>query len=157
MALGFLVLEMARRARQGATLDDLFASAAERSAGTGLALAIDSLDMLRSRGRVGLVQHGSPAGWTPVRSSPSRTGCSWAPEVGRAGVEAIEALAHKVELRAARLVDLAVVAAPPADTADLTARLTHLVPPERLHRSTLGPVIGAYTGPGAIGVAWSTV
>ncbi len=157
MALGLLVLDMARRARQGAILDDLFASAADRTAGTGLALAIDSLDVLRSRGRVGLVQH-LVAGWLNARplvtvengvlvGAGNRTG----------GGEAIEALAHMVELRAARLVDLAVLAAPPADTADLTSRLSHLVPPERLHRSILGPVLGAYIGPGAIGVAWSTV
>ena len=153
----FAGARMARRARQGATLDDLVRERRRANRRHRSGACYRFTRHAARRGRVGCVQHGSPAGWTPVHSSPSRTGCSWAPEVVRAASEAIEALAHKVELRAARLVDLAVLAAPPADTDDLTTRLSHLVPPERLHRSILGPVLGAYTGPGAIGVAWSTV
>ena len=157
MALGFLVLDAAQRARQGATLHDLAATAAHRSTGTGLVLAFDSLDTLRRRGGVGGVQH-RVATWLDSRPLVKVEHGILA-EVGqcRGVAEAVEALAGKVEPNAALLVDLAVLAAPPADTDDLIARLAHLVPPERLHRSTLGPVLGAFTGPGAIGVAWSTV
>ncbi len=153
MALGFQVLDAARRARQGANLDDL--AAPQQS--TGLAIAFDSLDTLRRQGHVGRIQH-RIAGWLeqrPIVTVEDGTLVGAGRWKGRD--DAGEALAHTVEVLAARLVDLAVVAAVPAEAEDLTARLTHLVPPERLHRSTLGPVIGAYSGPGAIGVAWSTV
>jgi DegV family protein with EDD domain len=153
MALGLQVLDAARRARQGATLDDL----AMPQQSTGLAIAFDSLDTLRRQGQVGRVQH-RIAGWLehrPIVTVEDGTLVGAGRWKGRD--DAREALAHTVEPLAARLVDLAVVAAQPGDAEDLNSRLTHLVPPERLHRSTLGPVVGAFTGPGAIGVAWSTV
>ena len=157
MALGLQVLDAARRARQGATLEDLAGIASQRSVNSGLVIAFDSLDTLRGRRGVGRIQH-RVAAWLDSRPLVAmEKGALVAAGRWKGRAEAVEALAHTVELRAARLVDLAVVAALPADTADLIARLAHLVPVERLHQSALGPVIGAHTGPGAIGVAWSTV
>jgi len=147
---GFVVLRAAEAARAGATLDQVREAALRTRARVDFLCTFDTLEYLRRGGRIGaaaallgsllrvnplinlrdgLVQ---PAGRTRSRAAAVDRLCDFA-----AGYSRIEELA--VEHTAC-----------PEEAEALVERLSALHPRERIHRSTMTPVIGAHTGPGLL-------
>jgi DegV family protein with EDD domain len=158
MGLGFAVLTAAEAARAGSGLDDVAAAAAKRAAASSAFFYLDTLEHLRRGGRIGAGQAllGSALAMKPLlhlvdgRIEPL--------EKVRTSARAISRLAELAIVRAGEAeVDVAVhhLASEPRAVRlgeHLRARLPRL---HDLYVSEVGAVIGAHTGPGALGVVVS--
>jgi DegV family protein with EDD domain len=153
MGEGLVVLEAARRAADGGTLEEVVAAATAAVARMKVFGAIDTLENLKRGGRIGGAQAllGSLLAIKPVIEV--RDGVVEQESKQRTRAKSLRYLADKVSA-AGPLKRLAVFG---ADAPDLDAflELLHDVhPAERLLVGDIGPVIGTHAGPGALGVAW---
>ena len=155
MGLGIAVLAAAEAAAAGRALDEVAATACDRSARLRSFFVLDSLDQLSAGGRI------APA---PARAGPALTARALLQitdgkiallekvRTRSAAARRLEELA--AEFAAGRPVDLAVqYLGPAARAAALAGRLERLIPGAR-HRYLAegGAVILAHTGPGMLGV-----
>lgn len=151
---GMAVLTAARRARGASSLDEVEAAVADQLSRTVLYGALDGLEYLRRGGRIGSAQavFGSLLSIKPVIQL--RDGVVEGESRQRTRARSLRYLAEKFTALGP-LERLAVVHAA-ASEADLDLLLGLLAPiPVEVPTtvSHLGPVIGAHTGPGTIGVA----
>ncbi len=155
MGLGIAVLDAAEAAAAGQALEDVAAAASRRSARLRSFLVLDSLDHLRSGGRLDPAHPGAGSGLTsrPVlHVAGGRIEVLERVRTPSAALRRLEELA--AEAAAGQPVDLAVQHLGRAqDAAALAARLEQLIPGAR-HRylAEAGTVILAHTGPGMLGV-----
>ncbi|MBO4271321.1 DegV family protein [Microbispora triticiradicis] len=155
MGLGFAVLAAARAAGAGAPAAEVAAVASGRAAASGTVFYVDTLEYLRRGGRIGRVANllGSALSIKPLLRLAD--GEITVLEKVRTASRALARLEDLVvEEAGERPVDVAVQHLMAAERAEalmkgLTARLPRLV---RMWVVEIGPVLGAHTGPGVLGV-----
>jgi len=152
MGLGMIVVDAARRAAAGASLDDVAEGAHEAVRRTRVYGALDTLENLKKGGRIGNARAllGSMLSIKPiVEVRDGRV-----EEAGKQRTRA-KALAHLVERvrGAGRISNVAVMHADCPDVDQVVAQVQGLVPDDVVV-GEIGPVIGAHTGRGTIGVVF---
>jgi DegV family protein with EDD domain len=157
MAMGFIVLEVAKAAMDGASLADCKALAEKGREYVGVYLTVETLEFLHRGGRIGGAQRflGTALNLKPIL------------EVTGGRVEPVErvrtkgkALDRIVELVAERCggkspVRMATLHADSEADAKVTLdKITALVHPVESVFAAVSPAVGANTGPGTVGLAW---
>jgi DegV family protein with EDD domain len=157
MAMGFIVLEVAKAALDGASLADCKALAEKGREHVGVYLTVETLEFLHRGGRIGGAQRflGTALNLKPIL------------EVTGGRVEPVErvrtkgkALDRIVELVAERCagkspVRMATLHADSEADAKVTLdKITALVHPVESVFAAVSPAVGANTGPGTVGLAW---
>jgi DegV family protein with EDD domain len=157
MAMGFIVLEVAKAAMDGASLADCKALAEKGRDYVGVYLTVETLEFLHRGGRIGGAQRflGTALNLKPIL------------EVTGGRVEPVErvrtkgkALDRIVELVAERCagkspVRMATLHADSEADAKITLdKITALVHPVESVFAAVSPAVGANTGPGTVGLAW---
>jgi DegV family protein with EDD domain len=157
MAMGFMVLTVARAAVEGASLADCRALAEKAHEHVGVYLTVETLEFLHRGGRIGGAQRflGTALNLKPIM------------EITGGRVEAVErvrtrgkALDRLVELVAERCagkspVRIATLHADAAsDAKTLLDKITPLVHPIETVFAAVSPAVGANAGPGTVGLAW---
>lgn len=153
MQLGFAVLEAAKAAEHGGSLDVVESVTRNALARSRLFAVLKTLDYLYQGGRIGKVSQifGSALAIKPILHIGD--GIVVPLERVRTWNRALDRIGALVEEQAP-LSDLAVLHCDnEADARKLVDRLAHLVDPSRVVVAHAGPVISTYAGPGAIGVA----
>jgi len=157
MAMGFQVLAAARAAQDGASLADCQKLADKAREHTGVYFVVDTLEFLRRGGRIGGAQAmlGSALNIKPILTIED--GRIESVEKVRTKGKAIDRMIDLVAQRVAgrtpvRLATLHANAETEARTILNTAAL-QLQPIESVFTS-VSPVIGTHTGPGAVGLAF---
>jgi DegV family protein with EDD domain len=158
MALGFCALAAAETAEAGGTVDEAVTTAEKRAAGTSAYFYVDTLEYLRRGGRIGTAQAllGSALAVKPLLQLEN--GRIDLLEKVRTASRAIARLEELVADRAGSApVDIAVhhLSAPDRASALAERLRTRVQGLADLHVSEIGPVIGAHTGPGLLGVVVS--
>jgi DegV family protein with EDD domain len=157
MAMGFLVLEAARAAQQGASLKEIKAWVESALNNTGVLVTVDTLEFLHRGGRIG---GGARFLGTALNIKPIL-------EVVDGRLEAVErvrtrgkALTRLVELAEERIgnrrpVRLATLhAAAEEDAQSLLKRLNGNIEIAENVVSQVSPVVGTHVGPGTVGLAF---
>jgi DegV family protein with EDD domain len=157
MALGFQVLQVARAAQQGATLDECKSLAEKARGHTGVVFAVDTLEFLHRGGRIG---GGTRFLGTALNFKPIL-------ELKDGKVEGIERVRTRKKslLRLLELTEERIAGRQPIRLATL-----HANAPDEARRllesaserfdiienvfSEVSPVVGTHAGPGTIGVAF---
>lgn len=158
MTLGFAVLAAADAARSGVDVDQALGVVYRRLAGNSQLVYVDTLEYLRQGGRIGAARAwlGSALGIKPVLTVQ---GGEVTPlEQVRGTDRALSRMVEVAQQRAGqRLVDVAVEHFDnPSRAVALAERLRGQVPYLRsCYLTECSMIIGAHTGPGAIGVAVS--
>jgi DegV family protein with EDD domain len=157
MAMGYMVLAVARAAVEGASLADCKALTEKARDHVGVYLTVETLEFLHRGGRIGGAQRflGTALNLKPIM------------EVTGGRVEAVErvrtrgkALDRLVELVAERCAGKSPVriatlhADAEADAKMLLDKITPLVQPVESVLAAVSPAVGANTGPGTVGLAW---
>ena len=157
MALGFIVLQVAKAAMDGASLADCKALAEKARQYVGVYLTVETLEFLHRGGRIGGAQRflGTALNLKPIL------------EVTGGRVEPVErvrtkgkALDRIVELVAERCAGKSPVhmatlhADSEADARIMLDKITPLVKPVESVFAAVSPAVGANTGPGTVGLAW---
>ena len=157
MALGFMVLSVARAAVEGASLADCKALAEKARDHVGVYLTVETLEFLHRGGRIGGAQRflGTALNLKPIM------------EITGGRVEAVErvrtrgkALDRLVELVAEKCAGKSPVrmatlhADSEADAKILLDKITPLVHPIESVFAAVSPAVGANAGPGTVGLAW---
>jgi DegV family protein with EDD domain len=157
MAMGFMVLTVARAAMEGASLADCKALAEKARSHVGVYLTVDTLEFLHRGGRIGGAQRflGTALNLKPILTV----------EDGR--VEPVErvrtrgkALDRLVEIVAEKCAGKSPVhmatlhADSEADAKSMLDKITPLVNPVESVFAAVSPAVGANTGPGTVGLAY---
>ncbi len=153
MTEGFIVMEAAKAAQAGASLDEVMEVARKTIPRVDFLAAFDTLEYLRRGGRIGKAQAflGSMLRINPLITL--RDGL--VEPAGRTRSRA-KALDHLYDFAASysRIEEMAVEdTACPDDAEALLERLSAIFPRERIYRSKMTPAIGTHTGPGLLVVA----
>ncbi len=151
MGEGLLVLEAAERAARGETAAQIARGVREAIADVATLGTLDTLDFLRRGGRIGTAQAlvGSLLSIKPVVEV--RDGAVEGESRQRTRARSFRYLADKVAALAP-VKRLAVVHAAAPDLGEFLALLAELDLGVEPIVSYIGPVIGAHTGPGTVGV-----
>lgn len=154
MALGFLAMEGASLARNGASLEQLIQRIRSLIPKTHVLAAVDTLTYLEKGGRIGRARAllGSLLNVKPLITLQDGEVAPLGRARGRA--QAVDKL---VELlgRDGKLTHLAVLhGAAPADAERLRERVAGNYPGMDISFAEIGAVIGTYTGPGVIGFTY---
>jgi DegV family protein with EDD domain len=149
---GLAALEAAKAAESGGDLDGVIAAAGSLLARSQIYVVLDTLEYLQRGGRIGKAQAlvGSLFSIKPILTIQEGTVVPL--ERVRTWRKALDRI---VELGRAKapLEALAVYhAGNPADADDVAGRLADLVPPDRVLRGEIGPVVATYGGPGLVGI-----
>jgi len=152
MGIGNLVLHAARRARAGASLEEVVREVEARRAREHVFAALDTLEYLRKGGRIGGAQAmlGSMLSIKPIISV-----IDGAVEPGgrvRTRSKALKFLVDQVPVGNVELISVLHANAPDVD--EFLAMLEPKVPDAEVTVGTIGPVIGVHTGPRVMGIAW---
>jgi DegV family protein with EDD domain len=152
MGIGIHVLHAARRARDGADIETIVREVEERRERTRIYFTVDTLEFLRRGGRIGGAQAflGSVLSIKPVMTT--KDGIIEAAGKVRTRSKALRFLVDKA--KESTVDELAVLHADASDIDDFCAMVEPLAPRDDLLVSTIGPVVGVHTGPGAVGVVW---
>jgi DegV family protein with EDD domain len=153
MAQGFIVIEAARAARAGASLNEILENISRNMHRVDMRAAFDTLEYLKRGGRIGKAQAflGSVLKINPVITL--RDGVVEPVNRMHSRTKAIDAL-FNFAAGYSHIEGLAVEeAACPEDGDRLVERLSTIFPRERILRSRTTPVIGTHTGPGLLIVA----
>ncbi len=157
MAMGFIVLTIARAAVEGASLADCKALAEKARDHVGVYLTVETLEFLHRGGRIGGAQRvlGTALNLKPIM------------EITGGRVEAVErvrtrgkALDRLVELVAEKCAGKSPVhmatlhADAEADAKIMLDKITPLVHPVESVFAAVSPAVGANAGPGTVGLAW---
>lgn len=159
MALGFQAMALARAAAQGASLKDCLKLAEEVRPNTGVFFAVETLEFLHRGGRIGGAQRllGSALNMKPIITIKDG-------KVDAAGSVRTSNKAHDkvIELVAEHcagksMIRLATLQANAEDTAkDVLDKATKQLNAIESVLSAVSPAIGTHTGPGTVGLAYST-
>lgn len=153
VALANIVLEVARQAQTGISLDDACGLARSMGARQRVLIGLETLEYLQRGGRIGRAQaliggllnvkplitldHGEVAPAERVRSR------------ARMRERLLQFACSHPDAAIIRIAHAAV----PDDCDRLAAEIRAAQPASRVSTSWIGPVVGVYTGPGALGVA----
>jgi DegV family protein with EDD domain len=153
MGQGLLVLEAVRQAAAGAdaaTVAGAVRAAVDRVKVYG---TLDTLENLRRGGRIGTAQAlvGSLLSIKPVIEV--RNGIVEAESRQRTRTRSLQYLVDKVR-GAGEITQLALLHAMATDVDAFADMMAEVYPREKTIVSTIGPVVGTHTGPGAAGVAY---
>ena len=152
-AQGLLVMVAIEEAKRGANLDQIMDTIKKSIPKTHIRICFDTLEYLHKGGRIGTAQAflGSVLKINPILGLINGTVEGIARTRNRQ--KALDWLFNFVkEFNNIRM--LAVEHATTPDEADeFVQRLRSIFPVENIHRSTLGPAVGAHAGPHAIDVA----
>jgi len=156
LGVGTMAIACARRAAEGATLDEVADLAADLAARTRVFGALDTLENLKKGGRIG----GAKAMLaTALAIKPIIAVVDGAVEEGgkqRTRSKALRFLVDKVAGYEGRIESLAVLHADCSDVDEFVAMLRPHFDGE-IVVGEIGPVIGTHAGRGTIGVAFSVV
>ncbi len=155
MGLGFPVLAAAEAAREGGSLENVYAAAVRTEERTSTLFYVDTLEYLRRGGRIGAARAllGTALSVKPIlHVDDGRIVPLEKVRTASKGVARLEALA--VQAAGEDEVDVAVHHLKAADrAATLAERLrTRLPRLHTLYESEIGAVVGAHVGPGVLGV-----
>ena len=155
LGLGMIVVESARRASAGASLDDIVALAEDMARRTKVFGSLDTLEYLKKGGRIGAAQAllGSILSIKPcievvdgkVEPGPKQ----------RTRSRSLQWLADQAGAQKG-VENLAVLHGDAPDVDTLVGLLSAHFPREQIVIGQLGAVVGAHTGPRTIGVAFQT-
>ena len=153
MACGLLVIAAARAAMNGASIEEIESLVNEAIPYTITYGVFSTLEYLYRGGRIGRAQaflgsmlklspilaisHGEILPVARVRTRPKA--------IARL-CEIVCDLGIPVEMSVMRTTE-------PEEAENLARRLSPIFPPERMYRASIGPAIGTYVGPDAVGVA----
>jgi DegV family protein with EDD domain len=155
MALGFAVIDAARRAREGASAAEVQSAAAETVDRTRTLFYVDTLEYLRRGGRIGTAAALLATSLSVKPLLQMVEGRVVALEKVRTSAKAIARLVQlAADTAGSSPVDLAVHHLDaPARAHAVVEQLRAAIPDVReLHVAELGAVVGAHLGPGVIGV-----
>jgi len=153
MAQGFVVIEAAKAARDGASLNKILEIVRRNLPRADMRAAFDTLEYLQRGGRIGKAQAfmGSVLKINPIITL--KNGLVEPVSRVHSRAKAIDAL-YSFAASYSHIDGLAVEdAACPEDGDLLVERLSAIFPRERILRSRTTPVIGTHTGPGLLLVA----
>ncbi len=155
LGLGMIVVESARRAAAGASLDEVVALADDMARRTKVFGSLDTLEYLKKGGRIGAAQAllGSILSIKPVievvdgkvEPGPKQ----------RTRSRSLQWLADQVAAQPG-MQNLAVLHGDAPDVDTLLGLLAPHFPRDQIVIGQLGAVVGAHTGPRTIGVAFQT-
>ena len=150
---GLIAIGAAKKAAQGAPLDEVAQAAEKAAAQMNLLGVIDTLENLKRGGRIGGAQAflGTMLSIKPVIQVED--GVVEPESRQRTRGKALRYVADKTR-SAGRIESLAVFSADAPDMDAFMSMLEGIQPSERILVGDVGPVIGTHAGPGAIGVAW---
>ncbi len=149
---GLVVLEAAELAEAGQDTAQIAAALSSAIEHVEVFGTLDTLEWLRRGGRIGAAQAflGSLLSIKPVVEV--RNGVVEPESRQRTRARSLEYVAEKVR-GAGKLKRLAIAHAAADDVAEMQRLLAPAFPPEETILTYIGPIIGAHTGPGTIGVA----
>ena len=152
MGIGNLALYAARRARDGASLDDIVHGVEDRRDRQHVFATVDTLEYLRKGGRIGGAQAliGSMLSIKPIIEV--RDGAVEPAGKVRTRSKALQFILDRIPAGQVEAISVLHAAAPEVD--EFLAKLEPLVPDAEVVVGTIGPVVGVHTGPRVIGVAW---
>ena len=153
MALGLVVIGAAKRAREGAALDNVVESAKGLYSRIHVRMAFDTLEYMRKGGRIGAAEAfmGRMLDVKPILTL--KDGMAMPVVRRRTRAKAIEYL-RKFAASFDNIAELAVAhTTTPEDAVGLVNDLDEVFPKERVYLSVIGPVVGTHLGPGALGIA----
>lgn len=160
MSLGFQVLAVARAIEEGKSFEEVVAIARTARNYTGVMFVVESLEFLHRGGRIGGASRllGTALGLKPLL------------ELRDGNVEPLENIRTKAKARA-RMLDLieervagqsnirlaGLHAAAEEETQELLKEAVKRLHPVETLFTEVSPVIGTHTGPGVVGLAFSTI
>ncbi|MDP6495513.1 MAG: DegV family protein, partial [Dehalococcoidia bacterium] len=153
MGIGLLAVVAARAAKEGSSLADVAIMVRKKMDELHLLGALDTLEYLHKGGRLGKAQAllGSLLNFKPlitVRGEVQPIGRV------RTRVKAVNRL-YELAQDFGHIDEMAVLhSTTPEDMEALADRLAPLVPGKKIFRARFGPVLGTYTGPGILAVAF---
>jgi DegV family protein with EDD domain len=152
MGLGALCLTAARRAADGARLEEIVEDILSRRDRTRLFGALDTLEYLKRGGRIGNARAllGSMLSIKPIVEV--RDGVVEEAGKVRTRSKALQQLADRA--RAQPIDTCAVLHGQAPDVDELLALLADVFPRDEIVTGLVGPVIGTHAGPGVIGVTF---
>ncbi len=152
MGLGSLCLTAARRADDGASIDEILADVIDRRDRTKLFGTLDTLEYLRKGGRIGAAQHllGSVLAIKPVVEV--RDGVVAEAGKVRTRSKALKHVADKLE--SGRFENVCVLHGDAPDLDEFLDLLAPVVKRDDIVVCQIGPVIGTHAGPRVIGVTY---
>ncbi len=157
-ALGFVVLEAARVASQGADIAQVAEAARSMIPRVNLIAMLDTLYYLAKGGRVGKASAwaGSLLNFKPILELPTSTGSTEALERPRTKAKAVKRL---LEIMAERVGDSPVHvlvhhAGVPEEGEQLKAQVASRFNCAELYLTRFTPMMGAHTGPGVLGLSF---
>ncbi len=152
MGIGNLVLHAARRARAGASLEEIVREVNARREREHVFATLDTLEYLRKGGRIGGAQAllGSMLSIKPIISVIDGT----VEPAGRVRTrsKALRFLVDQIPVGKVELISVLHANAPDLD--EFLAMLEPAVPDAEVTVGSIGPVIGVHTGPRVMGIAW---
>jgi len=153
MGLGMIVLEAARVAAEGKSLDDVTAVAVDAAQRTRVFGALDTLDNLRKGGRIGKAQ-GMVGSLLSIKPSLElKDGVVEPGPRHRTRGKSLAWLAEQVTARPS-VDEVAIVHGEAPDVERVIELLAPQIPRDRIIVSDLGAVIGTHAGAGTIGIAF---
>lgn len=153
MGEGLTVLAAARAAQAGASFGEVVEVARHTLARVQTRFTLDTLEYLHKGGRIGRAQFflGTLLSFKPILRFEGEV---HPVERVRTRSRAQERLFEFVQ-GAGRLEEGAILYSTNRDEAEtFKERVSSFFPPGKLHLARLGPVLGTYTGPGLLGVAY---
>ena len=152
MGIGNLAIHAARRARAGATLDEIVREVEDRRERQHVLATLDTLEYLRKGGRIGGAQAmlGSMLSIKPVIEV--RDGAVEPAGKVRTRSKALRFLVDHIPVGNIEAISILHAGAPDLD--EFLAMLQPALPEANVVVGTIGPVIGVHTGPRVLGVAW---
>ena len=153
MALGLVVIGAAKRAREGANLDNVVEFTKGLYSRIHVRMAFDTLEYMRKGGRIGAAEAfmGRMLDVKPILTL--KDGMAMPVVRRRTRAKAIEYL-RKFAASFDNIAELAVAhTTTPEDAVGLVNDLDDVFPKERVYLSVIGPVVGTHLGPGALGIA----
>ena len=152
MGLGNLCLAAARRARDGAPIDEIVEEVTDRRDRTRLFGTLDTLEFLKRGGRIGNARAllGSMLAVKPVVEV--RDGVVEEAGKVRTRSKALRLLADKVHEQPVE--DVAVLQGDASDIDAFLDLIEDVAPRDKIVVGSVGPVIGTHAGPGVLGVTF---
>jgi DegV family protein with EDD domain len=152
MGIGNLVLHAARRARDGASLEEIVSEVNDRRQREHVFAALDTLEYLRKGGRIGGAQAllGSMLSIKPIISVLD--GAVEPAGRVRTRSKALRFLVDQIPVGNVELISVLHANAPDID--EFLEMLAPAVPDAEVTVGKIGPVIGVHTGPRVMGIAW---
>jgi len=161
LGLGMMVIHAARMAKEGKSVAEITASVEQIAGQTHIFFTLDTLDFLQKNGRVGKAQAvlGGLLGIKPILQLDREGVVAPADKVrGKSKVmpRTLELMAERVPV--GREINLGVVhAQSPTEAADWVSKIKQVYKVKESYLASIGPVIAANIGPGAIGVIFYEV